>query len=236
MQMLLKIASALLSYPDEQIMSALPELAKAVEAQEVPDSARADLRALIGHLQNLDPYEAQENYVLLFDRTRSLSLHLFEHVHGESRDRGQAMVDLAQMYEDAGYEIEARELPDYLPLFLEFASTREEDEAKNLLADTGHLLQALHDGLLARQSAYAGVFAPLLALAGPLRPLAHPVASTLLQDDDPNDLEALDKVWEEEIVQFGGNAGEQACGTDRMRTQMRAAHRPAPVAHPAREV
>ena len=87
--------------------------------------ARAASIELIDDIAARDIFDAQERYILLFDRTRSLSLHLFEHVHGESRDRGQAMVDLLKLYEDAGYSATASELPDFLPLFLEFASTRD---------------------------------------------------------------------------------------------------------------
>jgi nitrate reductase beta subunit len=179
------------------------------------------------HLQGarLDLMEAQERYVHLFDRTRTLSLHLFEHVHGESRDRGQAMVDLMEMYERAGLEIDAKELPDYLPLFLEFLSTRSTEEIHDLLAQTAHILNVLAERLTKRDSAYAGVMVALGTLAGvePDAALVERLLST--PEDDPDDLAALDKVWEDEIVTFGGNAGENACGPDRLRSQLRAAGR-----------
>ena len=83
---------------------------------------RQDIATLIDQMAALGELEAQAKYDSLFERGRSLSLWLFEHVHGESRDRGQAMVDLMAQYDMAGFEINAKELPDYLPMYLEFLS------------------------------------------------------------------------------------------------------------------
>jgi len=222
----LKVISLLLSYPSEELQAAAPELKAALAGDPaIGERERKLLGKLADDIAGLDLYEAQERYVYLFDRTRSLSLHLFEHVHGESRDRGQAMVDLKTMYEDAGFDIDARELPDYLPLFLEFLSTRPEAEADDLLAQTAHIAAALKERLKKRDSVYVNAFGVLEAL-GQGRPDAALLRELLeTPEDDPDDLEALDRVWEEEAVTFGGNAGENACGPDRLRTQMRAAAR-----------
>ena len=100
------------------------ELRAAIEVEGlVPAAVRRQLDDLLNDIAGGDLYDLQERYVLLFDRTRSLSLHLFEHVHGESRDRGQAMVDLLTMYEERGLAAVKNELPDFLPLFLEFLAT-----------------------------------------------------------------------------------------------------------------
>ena len=151
----------------------------------------------------------QERYVFLFDRTRSLCLHLFEHVHGESRDRGQAMVDLKTLYAKGGLEIGANELPDFLPLFLEYLSTRPADEARALLTEPLSVIVALKERLVKRKTPYAAVFSVLEAMAG-----REPVTSQLDElrkapDDDPNDLEALDAAWEDQPVTFG--PGEEGC-------------------------
>ena len=121
-----KVLSALLSYPTAQLQDGLRRSSTALIDGEalLPAAVRRQLARLTGELANGDLYDLQERYVLLFDRTRSLSLHLFEHVHGESRDRGQAMIDLKSLYENGGLEIDAAELPDFLPLFLEFLSTQ----------------------------------------------------------------------------------------------------------------
>lgn len=225
MDIALKITSLLLSYPDEDLMAGLPDLKSALARREVAEPVQILLTRLIDDLARLDVLDAQERYVHLFDRSRSLSMHLFEHVHGESRDRGQAMVDLKTMYEDHGFEIDAREMPDYLPMFLEFLSILPTEEAHELLAQTAHIIAAIGARLKKRPSAYANAFAAL-SLLTKTEPDAALLAVLLsAQEDDPDDLEALDRIWEEEVVTFGGNAGDGVCGPDRLRTQMRAAQR-----------
>ncbi|MEX3009725.1 nitrate reductase molybdenum cofactor assembly chaperone [Hoeflea sp. TYP-13] len=225
----LKVISLLLSYPTQELQDGVPELNAAVDADSgIGEREALLIKKLADDIASLDLYEAQERYVYLFDRTRTLSLHLFEHVHGESRDRGSAMVDLLEMYGNAGFDIDAKELPDYLPLFLEFLSTKPEGEAGELLGQTAHILTALRERLKKRKSIYANAFGALevIAKGKPDRALLKDLLDEPL--DDPDDLEALDRVWEEEVVTFGGNSGENACGPDRLRTQMRAAQRKAP--------
>ncbi|MCC0025204.1 MAG: nitrate reductase molybdenum cofactor assembly chaperone [Hyphomicrobiaceae bacterium] len=222
----LKIISALLSYPTQELLDAGQELQAALDAESTMAPRHKTLvRALIDDLASRDIYDAEERYVMLFDRTRSLSLHLFEHVHGESRDRGQAMVDLAQMYEAQGFDIDAQEMPDYLPMFLEYLSTQSVEEVHNLLGQTLHILTALRERLQKRQSVYANAFLVLEALASGQPDHEALAALRDIEEDDPDDLAALDAVWEEEAVTFGGNAGEGDCGPDRLQRQMRAARR-----------
>ncbi len=221
-----KALSALLTYPTAELQAASGEI-RAVLHQErlVPGHALSGLDRLIAELASLDLYELQERYGLLFDRSRSLSLHLFEHVHGESRDRGQAMVDLAAHYERHGYWIRANELPDFLPLFLEFLSVLPRDEAHGLLQQPLPVLEALEERLRRRGSIYVAVFVALLAIAGG-KAASAPLATAT--DDDPDDLEALDAAWEEAAVTFGpeGFGGaDDACGKSRLVTRIRAAIR-----------
>ena len=229
----LKVLSILLAYPDETMHEALPEIRQAIAGLEaISQTQKMLLEMLAEDIAALDLFEAQERYVYLFDRTRTLSLHLFEHVHGESRDRGQAMVDLMAMYEADGLEIGARELPDYLPLFLEYLSIKPHAEAADLLGQVAHIVAALRERLKKRGSVYANAFAVLEEMASG-KPDAGLVSELMeTPDDDPADLEALDRVWEEEAVTFGGNAGENACGPDRLQRQMRA-HTRKPDAAPA---
>ncbi|WP_416799412.1 nitrate reductase molybdenum cofactor assembly chaperone [Ciceribacter azotifigens] len=222
----LKIISLLLSYPSEELLAGAPELKAALNGDDtIGREVKLLLGRLIDDLAGQDLYDAQERYVYLFDRSRSLSLHLFEHVHGESRDRGQAMVDLMTMYEDSGFVIDAKELPDYLPLFLEFLSTRSVEEVDDLLAQTAHITAALGERLKKRQSVYADAFLALrlLSKTTPDQKLLKELLDGA--EDDPNDLSALDRIWEDEAVTFGGNSGDNSCGPDRLRTQMRAAAR-----------
>jgi nitrate reductase delta subunit len=146
---------------------------------------------------------------MLFDRSRTLSLNLFEHVHGESRARGQAMVDLLETYRAGGFEPVGSELPDHLPMLLEFLASRPLAEAREVLTDAAHILAVLRDRLDRRQSPYAAIFAALASLAA-AQPGAEALAEIAAQpEDDPEDLAALDATWEEAAVTFGPdpNAG-----------------------------
>lgn len=225
----LKVLSALLSYPSQELVAARDELTGVVEREAVlPRADRLALVSLLDDLAGSDLMDIQERYLLLFDRTRSLSLHLFEHVHGESRDRGQAMVDLIKLYEDGGYTPTIAELPDYLPLFLEFAATREPRAAVELLAQPAHIFAALRERLRKRNSPYEAVFAALVALSK-AKPDAQTIERLLAEPDpEPDDLEALDAAWAEEEVLFGPGAAAEACGKDTLAAKIRQARRPAP--------
>ena len=221
----LKVISVLLSYPSEEIRQAIPEMKAALRNADIGATHTALLVRLADDIAEHDLYDAQERYVFLFDRTRVLSLHLFEHVHGESRDRGQAMVDLMAMYDADGLEIDTKELPDYLPMFLEYLSMKPAPQISELLGQTVHILAAIRERLKKRKSVYSNAFAVLEAMASakPDPKLLHDLLET--PADDPADLEALDRIWEEEAVTFGGNAGENACGPDRLQRQIRASNR-----------
>ncbi|MBN9259669.1 MAG: nitrate reductase molybdenum cofactor assembly chaperone [Hyphomicrobium sp.] len=230
----LKVLSALLSYPSDELIDAAPEL-KAVLTNEgvLPRRDLAAVLALVDDIAGRDLFDAQERYILLFDRTRSLSLHLFEHVHGESRDRGQAMVDLIKLYEDGGYTPTIGELPDFLPLFLEYAATRTPEEAIELIGQPGHVLAALKERLVKRNSPYAAVFAALVSLSKARLDEAALAALRAEPDPEPDDLEALDAAWEEEEVTFGPGAAKGDCGVDGLAAKLRQARRPAPGLEPA---
>ena len=137
----------------------------------------------------------------MFDRTRSLSLHLFEHVHGDSRDRGQAMVDLASLYESHGFVIDRSELPDYLPLFLEFLSQIEAGEAVELLGEASHVVAGLARRLAERATFYADVMAGVAAVAA-LN--GEPTGEAILATP-PSD-ESVDAAWAEAAVEFGAGS------------------------------
>lgn len=230
----LKVLSALLAYPTDELIAAAPELKSVLRTEGVlPRADRERVEHLIDDLASRDLFDAQERYVLLFDRTRSLSLHLFEHVHGESRDRGQAMVDLLKLYEDAGFSATKSELPDYLPLFLEFASTRTPADALELVGQPGHVLAAIGERLRKRQSPYEAVFATLVALSKAKLDAAALEALRAEPDPEPDDLEAIDAAWEEEEVRFGpGAASDADCGKDTLAAKLRQVRRPAPGLEP----
>lgn len=194
----------LLSYPTPDTAAAMPAVMDALSGERlVPGALVQRLAPLADELSSADLYDSQARYVDLFDRSRSLSLQLYEHIHGESRDRGQAMVELLKLYSSHGLELTAKELPDHLPVFLEFLSQRPPAEAAALLGQAAHVLEALRERLKKRQSMYARVFDALVALVEADR---NPEAlKALLQEpeDNPDDLEALDRAWAEEQVTFG---------------------------------
>ncbi|WP_044528370.1 nitrate reductase molybdenum cofactor assembly chaperone [Herbaspirillum sp. B65] len=158
---LYRILSALMSYPQADLIAALPEIGLAVQAEPAHRSA---LQPLLDHLAGTPLIDLQEAYVDTFDRSHALSLHLFEHIHGESRDRGQAMVDLLEEYRAHGVEPAATELPDYVPLFLEFLSLLEPAAAETLLGEAIHVLAAIGTRLQRRDSPYASLFLLLTTL------------------------------------------------------------------------
>jgi nitrate reductase delta subunit len=193
----------------------------------LPARERAQLDRLLDELAMGDLYDLQERYGLLFDRTRALSLHLFEHVHGESRDRGQAMVDLLKLYEEAGYSPTPSELPDFLPLFLEFASTRSPKEAIAMVGQPANVIAVLRERLAKRSSAYEAVMAALLAIT---KARLDERALAILRaepDPAPDDLAALDAAWVDQEVTFGPGAAGNDCPVDRMAGRLRAVIPPA---------
>lgn len=204
--MTFKVLAALLDYPGQDLVDALDELDQVLEAERLlPAKDRRDLREFTAQMKAADLLGLQERYVDLFDRGRKVSLYLFEHIHGESRDRGQAMVDLARLYRSHGLELAPGELPDFLPAFLEYLSRRPLPEAQALLAETGHILKAIAQNLAKRGTPYSVPLNALLGLAGERRvELAAPAGA---QEEDS--LEALDRAWEDQPVAFGGGCGTQ---------------------------
>lgn len=189
----LRALAWLLRYPDAEMRSALPEVRDALHAERALTFGRlAELDALMDRLRAQPGLRVEADYVELFDRGRRTSLHLFEHVHGDSRDRGQAMIDLAQTYDRAGLVLAGGELPDYLPVVLEFASTQPPARAREFLRETTHIVRAIFTALLERQSAYASVLAAVLDLAG------EKAERVELPQEPP-----LDETWAEPEA-FGG--------------------------------
>ncbi len=206
----LKALAALLTYPSAEMLAAMDEIRAVVGAEK--RLSRDDRRALDRLMQELaaaDLLEAQEHYVELFDRGRATSLHLFEHVHGDSRDRGQAMVDLKAVYARAGLVLATNELPDYLPAVLEYLSTRPLAEVRDMLGDCAHILRAVGEALGRRRSAYAAIFGALLAVAGEAG-LAHAAPAARAETEDRK---ALDEEWVEQPVMFGLGCGDARSNT-----------------------
>ncbi len=195
-----RILSALLHYPDEALRAALPEIAQALLASGFTDRHARALGRLARRLAAGELLDRQETFSALFDRGRSCSLNLFEHVHGDTRNRGPAMVALVEAYHAAGWAPPTNELPDYLPLFFEFLAVAPEQMTRDLLTQAAPILDQLHARLAGRGTAdsraYAAVIAAALAEAG-RAPEAPPAPA---EDDD---FEAIDREWEAAPVTFG---------------------------------
>lgn len=207
---LLKLIGTLLDYPQDALWEHREELLDAARDPALGAARRQALHAFVAQLLDTDPLQAQERWLELFDRGRSMSLLLFEHIHGESRDRGQAMVDLIDTYRRHGFELSARELPDYLPLVLEYLAQRPVDEARDWLQHIAHIVGLLAARAAERGSSYAVPLETLIEFAQgavDLDALRHR-ARQEPRDDTP---EVMDQLWEEEAVRFGAEAPAQDC-------------------------
>lgn len=208
-EQLLQLLSRLIDYPDEMLYSNMHDVTIFLLSQELEDGVREKVLRFVDHFRGYDLLDWQSEYDGLFERGRAVSLHIFEHVHGESRDRGQAMVDLMGHYRSAGLSLSERELPDYLPTYLEFCTTQG-DAAQGWLQDISHVLALLAARLKEKGSPYALLVESLVAVAGvdvDMAALQQKVAG-----EEPDDTpEALDKIWEDEVVSFSAAQGS-TCG------------------------
>jgi len=199
-----RVLSALLRYPDAAFRSAVGELVQALDVERaLGASRRAELTGLLRQFQTMDAFESEARFIETFDRSRATSLHLFEHVHGDSRDRGPALVDLGQTYERAGLALEGDELPDHLSVVLEFVSTQPHDVARNFLSEIEHILNAVFSALRERGSPYASVIAAVLELGG------HKAQAVPVEAD-----QAMDEAWAEPPAFDGcSSVGQASPGT-----------------------
>ncbi len=207
---LLKLVGVLLDYPQDELWQHGDELLGATSDAALSTARQAELATFVRELLDTDPLSAQDAWLRTFDRGRSMSLLLFEHIHGESRDRGQAMVDLIEAYRKHGFELSAKELPDYLPLLLEYLAQRPHEEVRDWLSHVSHIVGMLAARASERHSPYQTLFEILVELAEnkPDLDALRQRASEELRDDTP---EAMDKLWEDEVVRFGADAPTDDC-------------------------
>lgn len=221
----LQALARLLDYPDAQLQQHCDELAAVLAARpELTTAEQQQLGQFVQELGSMDLLAAQARFGELFDRGRKVSLYIFEHVYGESRDRGPAMIELKNVYREHGLECDSQELPDYLPIVLEFCAELPEEQARQWLEETIHVLQRICVRLQQRDPGYASAFVALLRLIGadPAPEALTDMAGREKRDDTPA---AIDQVWAEEPVIFGPGQQHTACGA----TQQE------PAAHRARE-
>ena len=204
----LAVIARVLDYPCTDLQEAADAMVCVIRDEgRIPAEQRQSLMDFIRRLRDTELLDIQADYVETFDRGRAVSLLLFEHVHGESRARGQAMVDLLAQYHNAGLELDARELPDYFPLYLQFLATCDEEAAASGLGDVHPILALISARLQERHSNYHLLFDALLSMIGieaDMPTLRKSVAKEA-RDDTPA---AMDKVWEEEMVTFIEDQGQ----------------------------
>lgn len=208
----LKVLRLLLSYPTQMHIDALPECRETLQQEAwLSDATLAALDAWTREMEEGDLLDLQEEYVSLFDRTPSLSLHLFEHVHGDSRDRGPAMVDLSNLYKEAGLAIATEETPDYLPMFMEYLSTQKPENIREHLGSAINIIVAVGERLKKRGTGYAIIF-DALAETAERNPDPKAVAAALKEASGAEySPEELDREWEEQFAfddHMSGNTGQ----------------------------
>lgn len=207
----LKAIGHLMNYPNQDTQAHVEELKQILlDSPLLGFKLKARLSCWLSEYGDGDLMDLQEAYGGLFDRGRATSLLLFEHVHGESRDRGQAMVDLMALYQSHGFEIDTRELPDYIPMYLEYLSQRPREEAENGLLDVAHILALVGARLEDRESGYGLLFRSLLDLCQADLTVDE-FLQTAAKEERDDSLEALDKIWEEEAVKFGQDDDAAEC-------------------------
>ena len=225
MKLTLRSLAALLGYPSAELKDNISEVRSAIIREGVLSVAVfSRLEPLLKQFRYRDLLELQAAYSELFDRSRSLSLHLFEHVHGDSRERGQAMIDLGQQYMESGFYLEGGELPDFVPVFLEYASCLPSTDAREMLSQPAHVFAALAERLDKRESAYAGIFHALVALSKSR--VDADARAVVDQNTPPEDASDIDAEWEEAPVSFNLGGAHEMGGPTGVVAKIRASNRP----------
>lgn len=197
----LKILGLLLTYPDEKWIAARADIVSVLQSEGwLAAGTVKKIAQFLDAAAQSDIYDLQEEYVALFDRTPSLCLYLFEHVHGDSRDRGQALVELDMLYRERGLENDSEHTPDYLPLFLEYLSVLPPNVARDNLDGAIDVIAVLCERLKKRESSYAVLFDALLEAAA-CKPDERKLQSALkLNAGNSPTAEEMDKAWEQQFA------------------------------------
>lgn len=163
---LYKILSVFLEYPDQELVDHLSEVHQEIQdSLEMDDDERSVLLKFYRYFNSKSLIELQENYVQTFDMTAEHSLHLTHHLFGDDKNRGPALIDLGELYKDYGVDIVTNELPDYLPIVLEFAAYMEDSEASVFLSDAHKVLSMLAENLNKAESPYMDLLAVVVGRA-----------------------------------------------------------------------
>lgn len=197
-----KIFSTLLVYPNEELKKNINLVSTILKEEGLLSKIEINkLDDLISYINSTDLLDLQEKYVSIFDRQKKFSLYLFEHIHGDSRERGMAMVDLKNLYKASNFDISINEeLPDYIPVFLEYLSLIPREKASILLGEVINIIAVLGKRLKLNNVLYYIVF-NLLECLSYIKPDKGIIDNIILnkQDDKVNNYK-IDKDWEEPKV------------------------------------
>jgi nitrate reductase delta subunit len=196
-----KIISLLLTYPNEEILDFLPQVNSSLKEENLLNAeAITGIDIFIDFFAQNPLTFWQEHFVQLFDYSRSVSLYLFEHVHGDSKDRGQAMVDLIDLYTENGLQINRPELPDYLPVFLEFLALQTQEKAQDYLSEIIDILGFIHKKLVDKDNPYQYLLSAIIQLSA-RKPAEARIEKMFAEIPEIS----IDEAYEEEPVKFGND-------------------------------
>ena len=194
-----KVISLLITYPNEEIYSFLPEVNSSLQEENLLNADTiSGIGVFVGFFAQKPLTYWQEHYVQLFDYSRSVSLYLFEHVHGDSKDRGQAMVDLIDLYTENGLNINQPELPDYLPVFLEFLAMQTQSKAMDYLSEIIDIVGFIHRKLEEKDNPYKYLLSAIIQLSD-RKPIEARIEKMVSEMPEIS----IDAAYEEEPVKFG---------------------------------
>lgn len=201
-----RVLSALLNYPTPELKAEMVQAEQILRTEGVLTGSHLEnVCAFLKQFQFVPQLEAESSYIDAFDRGRSTSLYLFEHIHGENRDRGQAMVRLLTRYRMHGLDLHCNELPDFLPLFLEFLSMCRPEEGRKYLSEVVDIIAMIGQRLRKRGASHGPLFEAIASLVA--RDAAGKTTVSEESEDDRDDTPAaLDAAWEESPVTFDGAA------------------------------
>ncbi|PLX63505.1 nitrate reductase molybdenum cofactor assembly chaperone [Sedimenticola selenatireducens] len=152
------IMARLLDYPDDELMQNLPGIIDAInQDDDIGPQEKEDLLNLVSWMNMHDLTGLQSQYVQTFDMVPEHDLHLTHHLFGDDRGRGPALIDLSEYYKASGLEVEGKEIPDFLPLILEYVSTLDDLQARVFLGDAAKVLKVIGDNLEKAESPYARI-------------------------------------------------------------------------------
>ncbi|WP_280266853.1 nitrate reductase molybdenum cofactor assembly chaperone [Nocardia wallacei] len=201
-----RVAALLLDYPSREALAMIDDMDGATA--ELPDEVRPHLESVLLHLRSTEPLALAQQYVETFDLRRRASLHLTYYAYGDTRKRGMALLRFKHAYRHAGVELGDSELPDHLPVLLEFAATVDPIGGERLLGEHVPVLELLRLSLSDSGSPYAGALAAVVATLPPLTTADRRRIAELAAQGPPGEEVGLDPFAMDPSL-FAGSEGRR---------------------------